>query len=225
MEERTAQIEAELEAVQDDLKTYETNPAWEEIPSTHPERSRIRLFAATSDSGTYLLKASGILKGCRAEQILKLNLDNDYTTRKQWETGELAGIEELSEIHETLKVIRYYINAGVFLVAQREFVGLQWWDYDEQEDMYTLIFKSTDYSDLVPLTPGTVLGTCLSILQLRNLPKEKGEERHAITVYTYVTPNGWIPNWIIPLWKEKLRDRLLYYERVATTTFTEIYKE
>jgi len=205
------------------IKTYETKTKWSEIPNYNENAPHIHLYEGLNEKGSYLLKARAIIKNCDPEKILKLNTDNNYETRKQWEIGgELMNIEQLERYEkEKTNIIRYHINIPVPMIYDREFLGVQWWDYNEKHKMHRLVHKTFNYDEKFPCdTNKFVQGECQSIL----LIKAYGTNAQLVTIYSFVNPLGWIPESILPLWKEKLRERMLLYETLSKSDrFDEIY--
>lgn len=223
------ELEAKLlkvrDAVLEQLPVLKGETPWKEIAPKTPDKEHVRLFEATSLDGTYLMKLSARTDKCTIGQLVTLNTDNEYETRKQWETGELMGIEEVDEFPDSqLKLIRYWINIPVPGVYDREFFGLQSHLVNKMTGVETLIFQSVKSDKLMPCdTSKYVRGECMSLMQICKCGDEPGALN--VDIYTFVRPYGWIPDWILPLWKEKLRDRFLLYERVCSEEFDEIYNK
>lgn len=222
MEEKLADVRF---GVLKQLPVLKHDTPWKEITTSDPAKQHIQLFEATALTGTYMLRLSATTSKCSIEQLVKLNTDNDFETRKQWETGELAGIQEIDHYPDTkLKLIRYWINIPVWLVQDREFFGIQSYQVDEDTGTHTLIFQSIKSDKLMPCDASKyVRGECMSLMQIHKC-KEKKEQVN-VSIYTYVKPCGLIPEWILPLWKEKLRDRFLLYERVCSEEYDKIYSK
>jgi len=225
MEERKNKFESSLFEIKDkvlkDYEKYKTED-WVEVKTTDVKKQHIQLYETTvKGDGVYLLKAEAISEKCTAEQLLALNIDNNYETRQQWETGELMDIREVLTF-DKIKLIQYWINIPVPLVSNREFFGLQWYAYDEKLKTYILIFRSIENDKLLPCdTSKYVRGDCTSIMEITELDIAK----IAVTIYTYVRPLGWIPDWILPAWKEKLRDRIMLYEKICSEKFDLVYSD
>ena len=215
MEEIVERVTDEKNKALELLKTFGTKTEWLPIQCKDKVKKHVKLYETVSRDGAYVLKARAHLKGCDPKKILKLNTDNCYNTRKQWETGELMGIEQVQQFRlKGINIVRYWINIPV--IYDREFLGLQWWRYNKKRKSYLLIFRSIDYDECFQCDENKyVRGTCTTIM---NISKEC-----VVTIYTHVHPNGYVPDWIIPLWKEKLRDRMLLYEKVANESYDEIY--
>lgn len=186
---------------------------WLPIPCTDPERKRVKLYECDRDG--YMLKAVMHMEGCDPKKILRLNIDNNFETRKQWETDELMGIEQVQQLKlHKINVVRYWINIPV--VKNREFLGIQCYFPNKKRQSHMLIFQSVLYDEYFPCDETKyVRGTCVSLMKIN--------KNSLVTIYTHVHPNGWIPDMMIPIWKEKLRDRMLLYEKVIKEDFDTIY--
>ena len=208
------QIQKETRA---ELTKFDKETKWMPIPCDDENRKRVKLYEATGEKGEYLLKAQVHFADCDQRKLLELNIDNFFETRDQWETGELMGIEQVQQfVVERINVVRYWIEIPV--ITNREFLGIQWWFKTKKHKSIILFFKSIEYDEFFPCdTSKYVRGTCMSTMRI----SKKG----LVTVYTHVHPNGAVPSMILPLWKEKLRDRMLLYEKVIQTNYDEIYKE
>lgn len=225
MEEKIDEFKQIVKDAKAAYKTFrdKKKTTWVKIANSNPKTKHISLYETTESKGNYLLRCEAILPDIDPEKLLKLNTDNNFDTRKQWETGELLDIEQLETFPDhNMNIIRYHINIPVPGVYDREFLGLQYWEYNKKHETYTLIFKTVNYDEKYPCdTSLYVAGSCMTIMKIRKY----GGVGQFVSIFTYVTPNGWIPDIIIPLWKEKLRVRMRLYETVLNTTFDEIYKE
>jgi len=221
MEEKIDEFEEFLTESARRIADYE-QLEWQLIETENPEKRWVRLYGTHDHDGKYFLKCQAVMKNTDGRRILQLNIDNAYETRRQWETGELMGIEQLEQYGRQMKLIHYRIAVGVWGVSDRDFLGVQKWAHDGEKDLYTLVFK-TCKDERWPPIDGCVAGTCESILQIR---RYQNTNDHVVTIYATVEPNGWIPSWFLPLirqWKEKMRDRMILYRDVAQNRFEEIY--
>ena len=221
MEEKIDEFKDVIKDIKECVKTYEKKTTWIRIPNKNQNTKHIWLFESTNEKGTYLLKCQAVLKDCDPLKILKLNNDNNFETRKRWETGELINIEQLETlVDENINIIRYYINIPVPLVYDREFLGLQWYDYNEKHKLHRLLHKTVNYDEKYPCdTEKYVAGNCQTVLLISERDNDS-----IVTIYTYVQPNGYIPDLILPLWKEKLRNRMFLYETLAKSEdYNKIY--
>jgi len=198
---------------------------WRELLNSNPETKHIHLYEAEVGDGKFFLKAYAELPKCEPERLIRLNMDNCFETRKQWETDELMDIECLEQfVKLNLNIIRYRIRVPIWGVSNREFVALQWCKYNEKTNRHTLISCSVNYDEKFPPTETDyVRGHCISVLQV-----EKTDRGCGMVIYTHVDPGGWIPVSLLNSlteWKEKLRSRCLLYEKVITKKFESIYTE
>lgn len=233
MESLIQRLVAKRNKTLEKLKEYE-NPKktkWTPVPCDNEDRQHVSLYEGETKKGKYLLKAETTLKGCTSKQILMLNIDNCYNTRKQWETEELVGIEAIQTLHEEskkgkgfrrepIKIIRYWIHIG-WGIWDREFLGIQWYRYNKKSKQYTLVFKSANHPMFPCDKTKYQLGSAMTIMRIRQI----SDDEVAVRVFTHVNPKGYIPAWLIPLWNEKLRDRMLLYEKVAKEKYHKIYPD
>ena len=222
MEDKIKCIKRLIKKTKDCVKIYENETRWIKIKNNDEKTKHINLWESVDNNGTYLLKCQAILKNCDPLKILKLNNDNNFETRKQWEGCELINIEQIERwVKENINIIRYHINIPAPFVWDREFLGFQIFDYNKKHKTHRLVHKTFGYEDKHPCdTTKYVAGSCQTMLFI----KEYGNDQ-LVTIYTDVQPNGWIPEYILPLWKEKLRARMFLYETVAKSdSFNEIYK-
>lgn len=219
MEEKIHKIKDLIKAAKREARAYEKSTKWTPILNDDEKTKHIGLYEAETADGIYLLKTTAMLKNTDPKKILMLNMDNNFETRKQWETDDLSYIEQLEAYpDEKVNVVRFRVALPV--VKDREFLGFQYLDYKKKNDTQILIFKTFKYDERYPCDEDKyVAGDALTIMTAM-----RHKEHHCfLTIYSYIRPNGWITDSILPLWKEKLRKRVLLYETIANTTFDQIY--
>ena len=125
--------------------------------------------------------------------------------------------------NEDINIIRYHINIPAPFVWNREFLGFQVTDYNKKRDTHRVVFKTFEYDEKYPCdTTKYVIGACQTII----LIKKYGNNDQLVTIYTNVQLNGWIPEYILTFWKEKLRNRMFLYENISKSEeFNKIYKD
>ena len=206
MEEKIKDFGKVIQDLKDRVSGFERRVEWTEIYNN--DLKHIRLYETYTNKGKHELKCEAVLKNCDSLRLLQLNIDNVNITRQQWETGELGGIKEL-ESYSDIKLIEYWIKLP-WPLSNRVFQGVQWWDYSKEEELYTLVFKSTE-PDRHPINKDCTEGTCFTIMQIQ----QHGDNDQRVVIYTSLSLGGWIPDMVVALWKEKLRTRMKLYEDIA----------
>lgn len=207
MEEITEDINETIKTLNEKIHKYEYTTEWEEVYNDDEKVKHIKLFVSYNDKGLHELKCQAVLKDCNPWRLYNLNVDNEYTTREMWETGELGGIKQLETYHVKAgkaNLVEYWVNLPV--ISNRVFQGVQWHDYDEKKNLHTIAFQSKPPKRFPCDTSKYTFGECFSIMQIWN---------NQVTIYTAVRLGGWIPDWIVSMFKEKLRTRMLLYETVV----------
>lgn len=212
-------------------KLAEDDDKWELIPSSDPEE-KIALYRQPVSGGFYILKASGTLDA-RADRVLYLNKDNDWGTRKLWDSEDLTHVQQLNTYRcpeGDINVVESRINTP-WPVSERYSVGIQWSAFDEKLGTYKLVFKTAQHF-FAKCPEGSVSIDNLSGVWIKPLDprivQRKGKKPHKIhqcecIIITYVNPKGWIPTNIINMFHDKLRQRLHTYERVAGREWKRYY--
>jgi len=207
-------------------KLAEADDRWEFVTPSDPEES-IALYQQPVAGGYYILKACGRLNA-RADRVMHLNKDNSWETRQLWDNEDLdyvARVHSLACDEGTINVVKSHIKVDAPLVSNRFSLGIQWHGHDPELNTYKMVFKTVPH--FFETCPDThVAIDSLSGVWVRPLEpifkQQRGSKKPPIKVHqcdcviiAYVNPKGWIPAWVINLFKDKLRQRLHTYERVA----------
>jgi len=206
----------ELQAYQ---KTHAL-PGWSSVACPEGRGITCDELPVTKD-GIYTFRASGVVKGKKAQEIAERHLDHNPETRLRWD-NELSHVELLESISRDDK-------AGILLtcqrathtppvVAVREFVYIQFsFSEPSRENKYdkkwTLLVTSVDHP-LAPERSDPVRALMMSVMVLEPFapdidPKTKqSTPKTAVTLYGWVNPGGLVPPAIVKLYKTKLADRI-----------------
>ena len=220
MEEIAKDVSEAIDTLTEKIQKYEHQVNWEEVYSSDEKLKHIKLFVSYNDDGLHELKCEAVLKDCDPERLYNLNVDNEFRTRQMWETGELGGIKQMETYNVDsgkANLVEYWVKLPIG-VQNRVFQGIQWHKYDEERKIHTIAFQSK-LPDRFPCdTANYTLGDCFSIMLIWH---------QKVTIYTAVRLNGWIPDWIVSMWKEKLRARMFLYETLVKDNerYNNIYKK
>ena len=97
--------------------------------------------------GFYTLKVESILK-CRKERIHYLIRDHDLETRMRWDGDNLVDVGQCRSYlgsQEQVDVVYSRVNVNIKGVYDRYFLGIRWNSYNQENDSYTHVFRSTTY--------------------------------------------------------------------------------
>ena len=161
-------------------------------------------------------KCQYIIKNCnKAEKLLEMITDI-HNTRLKWEQPNLKILEQL-ESYNNIKTsfIRFVVT--VPYSWDREFKGVQSWDYDKENDLYTIAFTSAPNPRFIN-SLSCVHASCTNITQI--IPH--GDDILIIN-YMSLDLKGWLSGWMTSAIQEKMRERMIIYEELIKEKHKDIY--
>jgi hypothetical protein len=213
-------------------KLRESSGNWTLVPPPNPNDT-VSLYKQATRGGYYVLKAVGTLNA-RADRVMVLNADNDWHTRKQWDSQDVSHVEQIHQFRCTegdINVVKSTVKVPVPGVSDRFTMGVQWNSRDAKLGTHTLVFATADsFMEQCPdnmVSVENLSGVWVQELQptygKKKKKKKKKIHRCKCIIVAYVNPKGWIPVWVVNMFQEKLRERLHLYERVAGKDWGKYY--
>jgi len=207
---------------------------WTSVPYVEKTGITCDELPVTAD-GKYTFRASGVVKGKKAQEIAERHLDCKAFTRLVWDK-ELSHIELLEEVarDDRAGIVMTCQRATHHppIVSDREFVYIQF-SFSEPstankfDRKWTLLVSSVDH----PLAPENnnnghnnkqfVRALMMSMMVLEPFSPTKdpatGQSipNTAVTLFGWVNPGGFIPPAIVTLYKTKLADRIQFLRDTA----------
>jgi hypothetical protein len=185
-----------------------------EIPNYSPH-AHIDLFQKKNspNQGFYTLKVECVIK-CRAERVHYLIRDHNKETRMRWDRPYLVDIgqhETYMGSREQVDVVYSEIDMKIKGVSNRYMLGIQWQSYNQDNDSYTYIFKTTCHQRFrAPKDRVNVMGLFGTIVRTMDDPLYC----HLIMV-AHVNPGDKFPSFLANQLLERFRERAARIEHVA----------
>lgn len=163
--------------------------------------------------GYYTLKAEAILQ-CRAERIHYVIRDHNLETRMRWDDKHLVDIGQYESYmgrKENIDVVHSEVKLGIPGIANRYLLGIHWHGYNDDNDSYTYVFKSTCHSRYrCPNDKVNVLGLIGTVVRTFDNPLQCH-----LVIAIHLNPGDQFPTLLASQLKEWLRDRVARYEYVV----------
>ena len=189
---------------------------WNEIePPIKCSYKHIKLYERENSpaQGYYTLKVEAILQ-CRAERIHYVIRDHCLETRMRWDDSQLVDIgqhESYMGKTETVDVVYSEMKVGIPGVANRYMLGIQWQGYNDDNDSYTYIFKTTCHQKhRCPADKVNALGLIGTVVRTFDNPLQC-----QVIMAIHLNPGDKFPTLLANQLKEWLRDRMARYEYVV----------
>jgi len=163
--------------------------------------------------GYYTLKVEAVLQ-CRAERLHYVIRDHNLETRMRWDATYLVDIgqhESYLGKKETVDVAYSEVNLGIPGVANRYMLGIHWNGYNEENDSYTYVFKTTCHQTYrCPDDKVNALGLIGTVVRTFDNPLQC-----QVIMAVHLNPGDKFPALLANQLKEWLRDRMARYEYVV----------
>jgi hypothetical protein len=190
------------------------NGKWHPLPDNN-KHEHIKLFETVDTDGRFVIKAEGKLHA-PMDRIVNLNLDTSMVTRRQWEMTDLGGIQEWESFPAyNINVVQFWVKPPKWIanlgVWDRDFLGLQWHRHVPAKRSHTIIFQTLDRHPHHKCPPNRAAARGTTYMWLTEIDDTKC----VVDILVYINLGGMVPEVVITHYKERLRERLYYYQQVA----------
>lgn len=175
----------------------------------------VRLFECDRNTshGFYTLKAHAVL-GVRPERLMYVIRDHNPETRLAWDGQYVEECKELESFptdEGEIKVVTTRVNAHIPFIWPRHLLGVAWYGYDRQSQVYKYVFRTTQHRHY-KCPKNAVETICLAGVAVRTLENKQCE----LIIVVHVNPGNSFPSTIADgVCKEWLRDRVYLYEKIT----------
>jgi hypothetical protein len=107
-------------------------------------------------------------------------------------------------------VVRTALKSGIPGIADRELLGILWSGYDEQNGTFKIVFRTTQHRFHVPKMAA---GSALIGVLVRQLDGNRECELCCVVSEFHVSAS--VPDFIMDVVRERIRERFYMYERVV----------
>jgi hypothetical protein len=197
---------------------------WNLIYNSVDENDKFRLFDLTLPPDTefakipggtyYAVKVMGVI-AAPAEQVAHIIKDHDEDTRMRWDSEDMVSVQELQTFKTEkgdIKVVQSEVRSPFPLVANRILLGIMWKGYTAKTNTHKIVFRSTSHW-YYRVPEDKVAADMMVGVIVRGLASP--EPSCEVIIVTFGSLGGSVPNMLVDSLKERLRQRMSLYERVA----------